>query len=74
MGHRSRRDVGRRPPGAGDTLNIGQTRPLSDVLSELREAFDVSADGQRFLLLATPEEKSTLPITLVQNWVPGLRN
>jgi Tol biopolymer transport system component len=57
----------------GDVLNVGQTRPLFGMLSGLREAFDVSADGRRFLLLATPEEKSTLPITLVQNWAAGLK-
>jgi dipeptidyl aminopeptidase/acylaminoacyl peptidase len=58
----------------GDTLDVGTTRPLFDVLSALREAFDVSVDGRRFLLPAAPEEKSTLPITLVQNWVAGLSN
>ena len=58
----------------GDRLDVGMTRPLFEVLSALRQAFDVSADGRRFLLLATPEEKSTLPITLVQNWAAGLKN
>jgi hypothetical protein len=30
--------------------------------------FDVSRDGQRFLILSTQDEAATSPITLVVNW------
>jgi len=30
--------------------------------------YDVSADGQRFLVAAAPEQKSSAPLTLVYNW------
>jgi len=36
--------------------------------------YDVSADGQRFLAIVPPEQQSTsAPLTLVQNWVAGLK-
>jgi Tol biopolymer transport system component len=56
-----------------DRLDVGMTRPLFDMLTELRQAFDVSADGQRFLLLGTNEEKTPIPITLIQNWPAGIK-
>jgi hypothetical protein len=43
------------------------------MLTELRQSFEVSADGQRFLLLGTTEVKAPVPITLIQNWPAGLR-
>jgi hypothetical protein len=33
-----------------------------------RRQFDVTADGQRFILNAAVEEQGSAPITLVQNW------
>lgn len=33
-----------------------------------RYAYDVSADGQRFLLIRPLEDASTRPLTLVRNW------
>jgi Tol biopolymer transport system component len=59
---------------AGERLNVGMTRPLFDMLTELRQAFEVSADGQRFLLLGTDDDKTPVPITLVQNWPASLKN
>jgi Tol biopolymer transport system component len=56
----------------GNTIDVGVSRTLFQMPSELRQAFDVSRDGRRFLLLAAPEEKSILPITLVQNWASSL--
>ena len=33
-----------------------------------RRQYDVTADGQRFILNAAVEDQGTAPITLVQNW------
>jgi len=34
--------------------------------------YDVSADGQRFLE-AVPEKAAPVPLTLVQNWIAGMK-
>ena len=59
---------------AGATLEIGAARPLfSAVLSPFRYAYDVSADGTRFLLntftdlKATPDSTQS-QVTVVINW------
>jgi Tol biopolymer transport system component len=56
----------------GTTLEVGVVRPLFSRESAAPSGFDVSADGQRFLMLASPEQKSVEPFTLIQNWAPGL--
>ena len=56
----------------GATLAVGAVRPLFS-LGNAFAAFDVSADGQRFLMLASPEQKSVEPLTLIQNWAAGLK-
>jgi Tol biopolymer transport system component len=33
-----------------------------------RNVYDVSADGQRFIIITPPEETSSTPITVVANW------
>jgi Tol biopolymer transport system component len=35
--------------------------------------FDVTADGKRFLAIVPPEQGSSAPLTLVQNWPAALR-
>jgi hypothetical protein len=35
--------------------------------------YDVSADGQRILATVAGEQRSGEPVTLVQNWVVGLK-
>ena len=35
--------------------------------------YDVSADGQRFLINTLIEEKDTTPITLILNWFEELK-
>jgi hypothetical protein len=52
------------------TLEIGAVHSLFSVArGDGFPAFDVTADGQRFLFRAPPEEKSApQPITLIQNW------
>jgi len=38
-----------------------------------RNVYDVSADGQRFILVTPPEETSSTPITVVANWTTDLK-
>ena len=46
-----------------------------NALSSLRQLspYDVSADGQRFLIAIPPELPGTEPLTVVQNWTSFLR-
>jgi hypothetical protein len=58
---------------AGATFEAQTPRPLfaatvRTVLGLSRRQYDVSADGQRFILNAALEEQASVPITLVQNW------
>jgi len=62
----------------GGTLELGAVRSLFG-LGYQNEAgflgflsFDVSADGQRFLVSSAPEQQSAEPLTLIQNWASGL--
>jgi hypothetical protein len=57
-----------------DRLDVGATHPLFDLLTELRQGFEVSADGQRFLVLGSTGDGASAPITLVQNWPGGLKH
>jgi Tol biopolymer transport system component/predicted Ser/Thr protein kinase len=55
-------------------IEVGQVRPLGiPVLINGHYLYDVSADGQRFLVAAAPEQKADAPLTLVQNWAAGLK-
>ena len=59
----------------GGTLEVGQVRPLFSAVGGAQgiPLYDVSADGQHFLLRIVPEQKSGDPLTLVQNWTAGLK-
>jgi hypothetical protein len=35
--------------------------------------YDVTADGQRFLINTAPESESAVPIAVVMNWNPKTR-
>jgi serine/threonine protein kinase/Tol biopolymer transport system component len=55
-------------------IEVGQVRPLGiPVTTNGNYLYDVSADGQRFLVAAAPEQNSAAPLTLVQNWAAGLK-
>ncbi len=58
----------------GTSVEVGAVRSL-DVRapSGTFYPYDVSADGQRFLVVAPREQKSTAPLTLVQNWTVLLK-
>ena len=56
------------------TIEVGQVRPLGiPMITNGNYLYDVSADGQRFLVAAAPEQNSATPLTLVQNWAAGLK-
>ena len=61
------------PVQAGATFEAGVPRMLFEVgpLPPLVK-FDVSADGQRFIIAVTTEDQSNLPITIVTNWQQAL--
>ena len=51
-------------------IQVGEVKRLfSDVIGPV---FDVTADGQRFLL-APPVDKDVESLTLVQNWAAALK-
>ena len=68
------------PIRAGSTLEIGRPEVLFETHTvagvsrspSLRQQYDVSPDGQRFLL-NVPSEETTSPITVVLNWTAGLK-
>jgi hypothetical protein len=42
-------------------------------IDPLQYPYDVSADGQRFLVATLREQQSPVPMTLVQNWTALLK-
>jgi Tol biopolymer transport system component len=62
--------------GSGSTFRVGTARPLFQTRpTGAGYRYDVTADGQRFLVNSLPEqaEASSVPITVVVNWTAGLR-
>jgi serine/threonine protein kinase len=58
----------------GDTLEVGSITPLFGAFPiGIGYTYDVSADGQRFLAVVPPEQSNSAPLTLVQNWMMGLK-
>ncbi len=58
----------------GTTQALFQTRlPLSAVGTAAGTHYDVSADGKRFLLVTNLQETSDAPITVVVNWLAGVK-
>jgi len=58
----------------GDTLEVGATHTLfGQINTNAGYFYDVSADGQRILATVAGEQRSGEPVTLVQNWVVGLK-
>lgn len=60
--------------GTGDAFRVGQVSKLFDgpAPSGLGYGYDVTADGERFLLLATKPPEALPPLTLVLNWTHGI--
>jgi serine/threonine protein kinase len=58
----------------GNTIEVGQVRPVDiRVVTTGSYRYDVSPDGQRFLVATAPEQNAAAPLTLVQNWAAGLK-
>jgi hypothetical protein len=59
----------------GDALEVGVVRSLFGPIytSATFYLYDISADGQRILMAVPPAQGSSEPLTLVQNWVSGLK-
>jgi Tol biopolymer transport system component len=61
--------------GKGSSFEVGAVKTLfeSRVLTGTRYPYDVSADGQRFLISTPPDESGPTPITVVLSWTAGLK-
>ncbi len=63
----------------GSTFEAGLPRPLFQTRAQVNRAgpnvfaYDVSADGQRFLVNTIVGEQASIPVTVVVNWTAGLR-
>ena len=60
--------------GQGPGFEVGAVRPLFQARpTGTRYEWDVSADGQRFLVNTAVEQTTSAPVTLVINWQAGLK-
>jgi Tol biopolymer transport system component len=61
--------------GKGAGFEVGAVKPLfaTRIVSAGGYQYDVSADGQRFLIDTAPEQATSSPITVVLNWTAGLK-
>ena len=61
--------------GQGPALKVGAVRPLFETHPNLGPGgvYDLTSDGQRFLVNTTLEQKASAPITLVLNWTADLK-
>ena len=67
--------------GGDSALEVGVAVPLFEAhlvngpsnVAGFRQQYDVSRDGQRFMLNVPTEDTPSLPITVVLNWTAGLK-
>jgi len=62
--------------GRGSSFEVGVVKPLIDTRTTAagaRYPYDVTADGQRFLIISLPGQAAAAPITVVLNWTAGLK-
>ena len=60
--------------GRGSAFEPGSVKPLLDTRANIiGDRYDVSADGQRFLVNMPAQGVGAEPITLVVNWTAGLK-
>jgi serine/threonine protein kinase/Tol biopolymer transport system component len=61
--------------GKGGSFQVGAVKPLfgTQAAPGGRNRYDVSPEGQRFLINTAPEQTSSSPITIVLNWTAGLK-
>jgi len=61
--------------GKGNSFKVGEVTPLIDAPNRGQGGgYDVSSDGQRFLVKAWPEDRRRSVITLVTNWDQELKD
>jgi Tol biopolymer transport system component len=56
------------PVGTSQTFRAGAPSPLFATHPGGGQPFDVSADGQRFLVIAAPSDQASPPFSFVLNW------
>jgi hypothetical protein len=60
--------------GKGAGFEVGAARALFQTqITGLRYQYDVSADGQRFLINTSSQPAASAPITVVLNWTAGFK-
>ena len=60
--------------GKGESFGVGVVKSLFQARTAgTGIPYDVSADGQHFLLNTFPEQTASAPITIVLNWTAGLK-
>ena len=66
--------------GQGSGFDVGAVRPLFQTRARagvrfgfVNYSYDVSADGQRFLVNTMPDESASTPVTVVVNWTAELK-
>ena len=66
---------GRQPLQAGEPVRLFRTSIVGSGAprDSLKQQYDVSADGQRFLVNITTDTVSLSPITIIQNWMAVLK-
>ena len=63
--------------GSGTELEVGTPKTLFEIPPfgrPLRHYYDVTADGERFLVNISSQSVESSPLTLVVNWTVGLRH
>ncbi|MEO6213843.1 MAG: protein kinase [Vicinamibacterales bacterium] len=61
--------------GAGAQFTVGQVKPLFDARwTPARSVYDVTGDGQRFLMVTRDPSPSDSAFNIVVNWPAALRN
>jgi Tol biopolymer transport system component len=58
---------------AGDTFQASAPAPLFRNDSVVQDAFDVTADGQRFVFNVSATQTQTIPFTVVVHWTADLK-
>ena len=59
---------------AGSNISVGRESSLfGEIPAAPGDCYDVSADGQRFLVISAPQGNQDETLTLVENWPRALR-
>ena len=58
----------------GAALEVGRVGAVfGGIPAAFTSGYDVTPDGQRFLVVMSSEQAGRGPLTLVQNWAAGLK-